>query len=111
MKERRLGPDKIINLISTICIVIWIIFISVFVLFAIANPTHSGMAASRPVLTGSSVWLNRIIYGLLVVQILLGGSGIIFNLTRLKRKTDKIRLTPVLSVILGILWLVIVSIK
>ncbi len=111
MKERRIGPDKIVNAISTISIVIWIIFASVFVLFAVANPTHSGMAASRPVFTGRTIWLNRIIHIFLVIQVLLGGIGLFFNLTRLKRKTDRIRLTLVLSVVLGILWLVIISLK
>jgi predicted membrane channel-forming protein YqfA (hemolysin III family) len=50
-------------------------------------------------------------YGFLVFQVLLGGIGIFFNLTRLKRKTDRMRLTLVLSVVLGILWLVIISFK
>lgn len=102
MKERRVGPDSIVNMISSISIILWIVFLSVFILFAIANPTHSGMAASRPALKGGLLWLNRIIFGLLIIQVFLGVTGIIFNLTRLKRKTDRLRLTLVFSVIFGI---------
>jgi len=111
VKERRIGPDKIVNAISTISVFIWIIFAVVFILFAIANPTHSGMAASRPALTWNTVWVHRIMYGFLIFQVLLGGIGIFLNLTRLKRKTDRMRLTLVISVVLGILWLVIISFK
>lgn len=110
MKERRIGPDKIVNAISTISVFIWIIFALVFILFAIANPTHSGMAASRPALTGNTVWVDRIMYGLLIFQVLLGGAGIFFNLTRLKRKTDRLRLTLVISVVLGIFWLILINV-
>lgn len=111
MKERRIGPDRIINIISTISIIIWIIFLSVFILFAVVNPTHAGMAASRPALKGDTLWLNKIIYGLLVVQVLLGVSGIIFNLTRLKRKTDRLRLVLVFSVVFGVIGLILINIK
>jgi len=111
VKERRIGPDKVVNAISTISVVIWIIFALVFVLFAIANPTHSGMAASRPALTGNILWINRVIYGFLIFQVLIGGIGIFFNLTRLKRKIDRLRITLVMSVVLGILWLAVISFK
>jgi hypothetical protein len=102
MKNKRIGPDKILNIVSGISIALWVIIAAVVILFAISNPTQPGMAAGRPGLKGAGPWATNLIYGLLVVQIFLSVSGIIFNVTRLKRKTDRIKLTPVISAILGI---------
>ncbi len=102
MKDKRIGPDTIMKIISGISIVLWIIIAAVIILFAISNPTQPGMAAGRPGLKGAGQWATNLIYGLLVIQIFLSISGIVFNVTRLKRKTDRIKLTPVISAILGI---------
>ncbi len=102
MKNNRVGPDTVLNIVSGISIALWVIIAVVVILFAISNPTQPGMAAGRPGLKGAGQWATNLIYGLLVVQIFLGISGIIFNVTRLKRKTDRIKLTPVISLILGI---------
>ena len=110
MKERRRGPDAILKMINTIAIILWVIIGIVFILFAITNPTHSGLAASRPGFKSRPIWVDSIIYGLLTLQIILSISGIIFNLTRLKRKTDRLKLTLVISLILGILTTIIISI-
>ncbi|HOK93890.1 MAG TPA: hypothetical protein PKX79_13030 [Spirochaetota bacterium] len=111
MKERRRGPDAILKMINAISIVLWVIIGIVFIIFAITNPTHSGLAASRPGFKSRPLWADSIIYGLLIIQIVLSVAGIIFNLTRLKRKTDRLKLTLVVSLILGIFTMVIISIK
>jgi uncharacterized membrane protein len=111
MKERRRGPDAILKMINGISILLWVIIGIVFIIFAITNPTHSGLAASRPGLQVRPLWADSIIYGLLVIQVVLSIGGIIFNLTRLKRKTDRLKLTLVISLILGIFTMVIISIK
>lgn len=108
MKNRRVGPDTVMNIISGICILSWIVLVVIFIIIGVSNPTSSGMAASRPGLKGASGnWISGAIYGLLVFLIVLSISGIMFNMMRLKRKTDKMRLTPVISGLLAVAGIII----
>lgn len=112
MKNRRVGPDFIINLIKWISIIIWVIIAVIFTLIIIMKPTSSGMQMSRPVLQStSSKAMSSTVYGLLVIQLILSISGIIFNVTRLKRKTDTIRLTLIFSAIFAVAGLIIMYVK
>lgn len=111
MKEKRMGPDTVMNIISVISVVSWVILGVIFIVLAIGNPTSSGMAASRPGLKGAGNWTITIIYGLLVFLVFLSVSGILFNAIRLKRKSDKMRLTPVFSGILSIIGLILMNLK
>ncbi|MCL2154923.1 MAG: hypothetical protein FWH53_04580 [Leptospirales bacterium] len=106
MKNRRIGPDTIMNIISGISILSWVIVGVAFIIIAMNNP--SGIRASGQ--SGSS-WMTTTIYALFVFLIILSISGILFNITRLKRKTDKMRITPIISGILAIFGLIIMSIK
>jgi len=110
MKNRRLGPDTIMNIISGISIVSWVILGAIFIMVAVTNPTSSGMAASRPGLKGAGGWTTGAIYGLLVFLLVLSISGVLFNMLRMKRKSDKLRLTPVFSGILSAVALILMSI-
>ncbi|HPS56864.1 MAG TPA: hypothetical protein PK514_02060 [Spirochaetota bacterium] len=107
--DQRRGPDFILNLISGISTILWIIFAVVFILLAVANPTHSGTALSRPGLRSGGQWIYSIIYILLIVQTLLSISGIVFNLTRMKRKTDHVRITLILLTFLGIAGIIMMK--
>lgn len=111
MKEKRTGPDTILNLISIISTTLWVIVAIVIVLFAMANPTNAGMAAGRPGLKISGTWVIDLMYGLLIIQILLSVSGITFNLMRMKRKTDHVRLTHVITAIFGIIGVFMLTVK
>jgi len=111
MKNRRLGPDTIMNLISGISIVSWVILGVIFIMLALKNPTSSGMAAARGGLKGGGQWTGDAIYALLIFLVILSVSGILFNTLRMKRKSDKLRLTPVFSGILSIVALVLMSMK
>ncbi|HNX23898.1 MAG TPA: hypothetical protein PKG60_07590 [Spirochaetota bacterium] len=111
MKEKRIGPDTIMNIISGISIISWIILVAIFIMVAMSNPTSSGMAASRPGLKGAGPWTTNAIYALLVFLVILSISGILFNMVRLKRKSDKMRLTPIFSGILSIAGLIFMNIK
>ncbi len=110
MKNRRLGPDTIMNIISGISIVSWIIIGATFIMVAISNPTSSGMSASRPGLKGAGAWASGAIYALLVFLLILSISGFLFNMLRMKRKSDKMRLTPIFSGILSAIALILMSI-
>lgn len=110
MKEKRIGPDMIMNIISGISVLSWIILAIIFIFLAISNPTSAGLSASRPGLKSAGQWTTTAIYGLLVFLIILSVSGILFNMLRLKRKSDKMRLTPIISGILSIIGLIIMNI-
>lgn len=110
MKEKRIGPDAIMNIISVISILSWVILGLIFLMTAIRNPTSSGMAASRPGLRGAGQWTISIIYIFLIFLTLVSISGIIFNMLRMKRKSDKLRLTPVFSLIMSIIGLILLNI-
>jgi uncharacterized membrane protein HdeD (DUF308 family) len=110
MKNRRIGPDTIMNLISGISIVSWVVLGVVFIIIAVSNPSGGAAAAIRSGVKGGGLARNAI-YLLLVFLILLSISGIFFNMTRLKRKTDKMRLTPIFSGIFSIIALIFMSIK
>lgn len=112
MKNRRRGPDFVIKLINWISAISWGVLASVFLILILSNPTSKGMSVSRPSLKGTSTaWMSNIIYALLVFLILLSVAGIIFNMTRMKRKTDKMRLTFFFSGILAIIGLVVISVS
>jgi len=111
MKNRRIGPDTILNIITGISVVTWIILGVIFVILAMGNPTSSGMAASRPGLKGAGEWTTTAIYGLLIFLLVLSVSEIIFNMLRMKRKSDKIRLTPIFSGILSVAGLIFMNFK
>jgi hypothetical protein len=110
MKNRRLGPDTIMNIITGISIVSWVILGAIFVMLAVGNPTSSGMAVARAV-KGAGQWTSNAIYGLLVFLVILSISGVLFNMLRLKRKSDKMRLTPIFSGILSIAGLILMNMK
>ncbi|PKL15938.1 MAG: hypothetical protein CVV49_18825 [Spirochaetae bacterium HGW-Spirochaetae-5] len=110
MKNRRLGPDTIMNIISGISIVSWIILGATFIMVAVTNPTSPTMAAGRPGFQGAGTWTTSAIYGLLVFLLILSISGILFNMLRMKRKSDKMRLTPIFSGILSAFALILMSI-
>jgi len=99
------------NIISGISIISWVILGAIFVMLAIGKPTSAGMAAARVGLKGAGQWTNNAIYGLLVFLIILSVSGILFNLFRMKRKSDKLRLTPIFSGILSVLGLILINMK
>ncbi len=112
MKNRRKGPDFVIKVINWISGISWAILIMIFLILIITNPTSRGMSVSRPALKAtSSAWMSNAIYGFLVFLILLSVAGIIFNMTRMKRKTDKIKLTFFFSGILAIIGLIIINIS
>ncbi len=106
MKNRRIGPDTIMNIITGISLLSWIILCTIFIIFAVGN--HDASGVDRFSLKGAG---GYVIYGLFIFLVFLSVSGVFFNLTRMKRKTDKIRLTPIFSGILAIAGLIFLNIR
>jgi hypothetical protein len=112
MKNRRKGPDFIINLIKWISIAIWIIIGIVVILLMVANPTSPDLQRGWVALPTTSLKaVNSAIFSLFVIQLIMSVAGLLFNFTRLKRKTDKLRISLVLSGLFAILGIVIMSVK
>lgn len=112
MKNRRKGPDFVINVINWISVVLWIIIAVVIVLLMFMKPTSAGMQMSRPVLQStSSKAMSSSIFTLLVIQLIMSIAGLVFNFTRLKRKTDRLRISLVLSGLFAIIGIIIMSVK
>jgi len=109
-KNKRIGPDAIMNIIGWISIMSWIVLGVIFIIISLSNPSSSSMSAIRGGKIGGN-WATSAIYALFVFLIVLSIAGIVFNLTRLKRKTDKIRLTPIISGILSIIGLIVLNMK
>jgi hypothetical protein len=111
MKNRRRGPDFVIKLINWISGISWAILVAIFLFLIISNPTSKGMSVSRPSLKATSTaWMSNAIYAFLIFLIILSIAGIVFNMTRMKRKTDKMKLTFFFSGILAIIGLIIINI-
>jgi len=112
MKNRRKGPDFVINMIKWISIAIWMIIGIVVILLIFTNPTSAGMQMSRPTLqTTTSKAVSSLMFSLLVIQLIMSVAGLVFNFTRLKRKTDRLRISLVLSGLFAIIGIVIMSVK
>ncbi len=107
MKNRRKGPDFVINVVKWISIIIWVIIAIIFLLIVVMKPTSSGTQMSRVVHGSSSKGMTNTIFVLLVIQLIMSVAGIIFNVTRLKRKSDTIRLTLVFSGIISVAGLAV----
>lgn len=111
MKNRRRGPDFIINMVKWISVVLWIVIAGVFFIIVIMKPTSSALQVSRVIHGTSSRMVTEAIFWLLVLQLVLSVAGIIFNMTRLKRKTDTVRLTFIFSIIISVSGLILIKLQ
>ena len=110
MKNRRYGPDFIIKAIGWISLISWIVLIVIVGVLMTLNPALRGMMLVKmPARQISHGWLI-IIYSMFILLIIINIAGIVFNFTRLKRKTDRMRLTFFFSIIFALIGLIIISI-
>jgi hypothetical protein len=106
MQNKRRGPDFVIKVINTISGVSWILIFLVFLFISMAKPKFQGFSRGMGTIQGSwDAALLNVVAGLLVLLIALSAVGIIFNFLRMKRKTDRIRATLVLSGVLALVGL------
>ncbi len=108
MQNKRRGPDFVLKVINVVSGVSWIILVLAIVVVSIAKPKFQGF--SRGMGTIQSSWdtsLLGVVAVLLVLLIALSVVGIVFNFLRMKRKTDHIRVTLVLSGIFAFIGLLL----
>ncbi len=102
MKNRRFGSNAIMNAVIRISILAWVVLCVIIVKFVMRYSASSGIAYIISELKGAGQMTDYIIYRLLVLIIILSVSGILFNMFRMKRRSDKIRLFPIVSTILAV---------
>jgi len=111
MKNQRRGPDFIIQSIGWFSTTSWIILIFIYGALVFLNPALRGVTWNNlPARNISAGWL-AILYSMFILLIIINIAGIIFNFVRLKRKTDRIRTTFLISIIAAIIGLIIISVK
>jgi len=112
MINRRRGPDFVIKVINGIAGFAWICIFLIFVFVAMAKPKLQGFSRGMGAITGGwdTSWLD-VVFFLLVFLVLLSVIGITFNFMRMKRKSDRIRATLVLSGVLAFIGLIGFALK
>jgi len=106
MQNKRRGPDFVIKVINILSGVSWIILFLVVVFISMAKPKFQGFGRGMGSIQGTwDTSLLGIVAVLLVLLIALSAVGITFNFLRMKRKTDRIRATLVLSGVLALIGL------
>src|SRR4030042_3774817 len=111
IKNRRRGPDFLVKMIMLFSAFTWIIIVFVISLSSLAKPSnlpssyfykHAGSLASGAAATGMKV--------LLFINIILSVWGMVANISRSKRKTDRFRYSLLVTLILSIIGFIIMMI-
>ncbi|MCK9172711.1 MAG: hypothetical protein AB7T15_03190 [Desulfuromonas sp.] len=109
-RERRQGPDLAQQLLRVLAALSWLLVLAAFFLISLAKPqteTFFERYNNLPVQTQWNAELLVYVFWLLLAAILCGGLGLGFNLLRLRRRDDSVRLSLVLAgllSLLGLLW-------
>jgi hypothetical protein len=111
MKNQRRGPDFVIKVIGWISTLSWIILITVFMILMVLNPSLRGVTLTYiPARQISSGWM-AFLYFMFVLLIIINISGIVFNMLRMKRKTDRMKKTFFISIFASIIGIILMSLR
>jgi hypothetical protein len=101
IKNRRRGPDTMVKMITAFSICSWIIII---VAFSIFQMTSSGGSTYTSVRNSLLKFENGIIIAkiLLFLNFLICIWGMVINMARNKRKSDRFRLSLIISCVISL---------
>jgi 4-oxalocrotonate tautomerase len=100
MKNRRRGPDALVRLITIFSVCTWLVIVVVFALYGSSKPVRSSSYFYRHAeATGRGIPIV-IAKLLLVINLILCVWGIIANIMRNRRKSDRLRVSLVVSTII-----------
>lgn len=108
--ERRKGPDILVKLITWISLINWLIVTAIIAIIAMASPkTETFFDRLMEVRVNKSLneELAQYAFYLMVVLLLLSIVGLIINSRRHRRKTDRYRVSLVLTGIFSVLGIII----
>jgi len=110
ISEKREGPDTIIKWIRIASICVWIM-LSVFIFLTdMARPVQATLFDHIYDLTVRSTWDDKLLLAAFVIAVILFVFSIIsilLNAQRLKRKSDKISISLVISVITSAIYIMV----
>lgn len=101
IKNRRRGPDTMVKMITAFSAFSWFVILLAFIIFQLANPSNLSYSSVRNSLLRFE---NGIIVAkvLLFLNVLLCIWGMFINMARNKRKTDRFRISLVVSCLISL---------
>jgi len=111
-RDRRSGPDLLRRSLPLFPALSWACVIFAFFILSLAKPaTQSfvGMFSDQPVYSNWDMELLNYVFWLLFGAIILGGSGLVLNIMRSKRKGDNLYSSLIfvgLAAFVFLVWLV-----
>jgi small-conductance mechanosensitive channel len=110
ISEKRTGPDTIIKIIQISSIIVWILLSTFIFLADQARPEEATLFDHLYDITVRSTWDDKLLFAAFIIAVALFIVSIIsllLNAQRLKRKTDKISISFIISVISSALYILI----
>jgi hypothetical protein len=100
IKNRRRGPDTMVKMITAFSICSWIVIVAAFSIYQMSNPSGSYNSVRNSLLK----FENGIIIAkvLLFLNFLICVWGMVINMARNKRKSDRFRLSLIVSCIISL---------
>lgn len=92
-RDRRSGPDLLRRILPLFPALSWACVVLAFFILSMAKPatqTFIGVFSDQPVYSGWDQELLYYVFWLLFSSIVLGATGIILNIMRIKRKGDNL---------------------
>jgi len=109
-EERRIKADILSQWLEISSIVVWVALFVIIVMWQIASPQTETLLDRLFNVERSTAWnfnLLNIIFYILVFLFAFSAVSIILNSKRLKRKTDRIRLSFIISIFGSVIGIII----
>jgi hypothetical protein len=110
IKNRRRGPDTVVKMITFFSFLTWLVIIISLIIYNMANPKMGSYNAIRSTffdVKNAAIAMKLLLF----FNIILCIWGIIANTIRNKRKTDKFRISLIISSIISLVGFIIVMVK
>jgi hypothetical protein len=101
IRNRRRGPDAMTRMITFFSIGSWLLIFLALLIYQLVHPLGSSYSTVRLTLTNFSAGLV-LAKVLLALNVLLCIWGMVMNLMRNKRKSDRFRLSLVISAVISL---------
>jgi len=105
IKNRRRGPDTMVKMITYFSIFTWLIIAITLVIYSLANPAGLAVLRQRSVLGGGFAQIGMKL--LLFINLIICIIGMFVNAMRNKRKSDKFRLSLIISTLCSFIGFIV----
>ncbi|HOD13575.1 MAG TPA: hypothetical protein PK307_13555 [Spirochaetota bacterium] len=106
IRNRRRGPDTMVRMITLFSIGSWLLIFIALLVYQLVHPLTGSYSSVRMNLTGFSagIILARV---LLAANVLLCVWGMVMNIMRNKRKSDRFRVSLLISAVISLAGLIL----